>query len=508
MSARLVVQAGNATPPILELIEGEVALLGRSRDSRVFIQDKHASRHHARIFHENGGWRITDEGTVNGTRVDGRRVQSTALSDGQVITIGAARLLFRVGPEQANTAIAPSQPAYFDHSKSTLFESDELTALLRFTTAPIEGLSPEALVGRALDMIVRHMGAGAAGLLALPGGPPRASLVRPARAALDARLIEQLSQAVLRRGQRVWLEGEGCLARLSGQAEGAVDAVCVPLHSTSGGNPALEPYLGAVHAHSAEKPFSERQVRFCDLLCAALTNALQALQTRRVLEAELSRLRGHTGEDELIGPSAALVEIREEVGRLAALTVPVLIVGERGTGKELVALSTHRQSSRHRGPFVVARRGQASREGLSAGLLHAAGGTLFVEEARELSSDHQRQLLQVVAGGEEVRLMVATSSAPDKGPDGVLLGHMAARIDVPPLRQRPEDVLALARYFIERLGWAEGNTPELAEDAQRRLLAYTWPGNVRQLRAVLESAVAHAAGRATLAAADLALPGG
>jgi hypothetical protein len=502
MSARLVVQAGNATPAVLELCEGEVALLGRSRDSRVFIQDKHASRHHARVFHENGGWHIADEGTINGTRVDGRRVQSSALADGQVITIGAARLLFRVGPEQA-TVVGPSPGGLtgpLDLSKSTLFESDELIALLRFTSSSLENVTPEGLIGRALEMMVVHMGASVAGLLGLPGGPPRAAQVRPARATLCPRLSELLAQVVLRRGQRVWLEGEGGAGQ---RPEGAVDAVCVPLRCGAG----PDAYLGAVHAYNADRPFTERQVRFCDLLCAALANALEALQVRRVLEAENERLRALAGEEELIGPGPALAAVREQIARLATSTAPVLIVGEKGVGKEVVALTLHQLSPRHAGPFVVARRGTLFETTLPDCLLRADSGTLLVEAACELPVGLQQKLLQAGEGGQgsgrlDVRLIASTAR-----PAGLEapLGLLASRIEVPPLRERPEDALALARHFLDRLGEEYGRRVELSNAARERLLGCSWPGNVRQLRAVLEAAVARATDRPTLEADDLAL---
>src|SRR5262249_38418579 len=142
---------------------------------------------------------------------------------------------------------------------------------------------------------------------------------------------ELLAQVALRRGQRVWLEGDGTLARPGNSPDGAVDAVCVPLRS----GPGAEAYFGAVHACSDEAPFTERHVRFCDLLCAALANSLEMLQVRRFLEAENDRLRSQIGEDELLGPSQDIATVRDQIARLAASTAPLLIVGEKGVGKEL-----------------------------------------------------------------------------------------------------------------------------------------------------------------------------
>src|SRR5262249_44335091 len=125
------------------------------------------------------------------------------------------------------------------------------------------------------------------------------------------------------------------------------DAICIPLQA--GGTP-----VGALHVYKESRFFSEREFRFCEIIARHLASSLHILRGRRSLEAENTRLRRHVaGADELVGSSPALQQLRDRVARLAARPLPLLIVGESGVGKELVALAVHRSSPWKEGPLVT-----------------------------------------------------------------------------------------------------------------------------------------------------------
>jgi two-component system, NtrC family, response regulator AtoC len=246
----------------------------------------------------------------------------------------------------------------------------------------------------------------------------------------------------------------------------------------------------------------------------------------RALRRELTRLRGQLhGEPELLlGDSPPMAELRSRIARIASSSAPVLILGETGTGKELVARSLHERSARARGPFV-AENCSVFAEGVLASELfgHEAGafsgaaarhkgvfeqahrGTLLLDEVGELSPRVQSALLRVLqegsfrrVGGEarvsvDVRVLAAThEDLPRLVREGRFREDLyfrlrGATIDVPPLRARLGDIELLVDSFLDEVA-RRRDTPRLrvTSAAMRSLLAYPWPGNVRELRAEVE----------------------
>jgi Nif-specific regulatory protein len=244
------------------------------------------------------------------------------------------------------------------------------------------------------------------------------------------------------------------------------------------------------------------------------------------LEAENSRLRGVAPvADELIGDSSPVTLLRQQISRAAPQPFTVLIHGESGSGKELVAQALHSHSIRGHGPLVVVncaaiaptlleaelfgyRKGAfsgADRDHL--GLFEQADeGTLFLDEVGELSLECQAKLLRVIEGKPfrpvggtrdvkvDVRVIAATHRDLEEEVRGgrfrqdLLFRLKVITIRVPPLREHAEDIPELASFFLERLSVQCRRAFKLTTSAMRELQAFHWPGNVRQLRAVLESA--------------------
>ena len=253
--------------------------------------------------------------------------------------------------------------------------------------------------------------------------------------------------------------------------------------------------------------------------------ALCVAASRALASASLARTTEDRSAHEIIGVCRATLRVRHLVSLAARSDMNVLITGETGTGKELVARAIHRLSSLARGPFVAHnsavtpadlfesqffghRRGSfTSAEKDQPGLLEEAdGGILFLDELECLSLAHQAKLLRVLDSGEvrpvgsrdsrivSVRFLSATNSEPEAMlKDGSLRGDLYYRlrgleIRLPPLRERRPDILPLAGHFLD------AGEASLSPEALAALEEYPWPGNVRQLRNTLRAARALSGG--------------
>ncbi|MEM7439377.1 MAG: sigma-54 dependent transcriptional regulator [Pseudomonadota bacterium] len=254
-----------------------------------------------------------------------------------------------------------------------------------------------------------------------------------------------------------------------------------------------------------EKPFDPKR-----LVLAATHAAEQHRLTLRnaALQARLAELSGL--DRVLKGRTAALAELRADVAALAGVNVPVTLVGETGTGKELVARALH-DLDRPDGPFVpvdcatVADGGFATMLFGAAGYLAAAeGGTLFLDELEALPQEEQAKLLRVLETGSytpvgsiETRPVTARIMAALKSPPGAgeLRDDLAFRLDravllLPPLRERSEDVVYLFTDFLRDLSAIyEIAAPDVTTADVATLMAHDWPGNIRELRHVAERRV-------------------
>ncbi len=271
-------------------------------------------------------------------------------------------------------------------------------------------------------------------------------------------------------------------------------------------------------------------------------NVLRRLVQTALKLSEEKRSTGDASQSRLIGDSAAMNELRGTIAKVARSQAPVYIAGESGVGKELVARLIHELGPRAASPFVPVNCGAIPSELMESeffghkkgsftgahadkeGLFQAAhGGTLFLDEVAELPVHMQVKLLRVIqekavrpigARAEvpvDVRILSATHKNLAKLVDlGAFRQDLFYRINVielrvPPLRERRDDIPKLAGRVLERLGREAGTTPaRLTPDALKSLLAYDFPGNVRELENVLERAVALCE-NGTISAEDLRL---
>jgi transcriptional regulator with GAF, ATPase, and Fis domain len=262
----------------------------------------------------------------------------------------------------------------------------------------------------------------------------------------------------------------------------------------------------------------------------AARRAEEAIARAARLEARLKMLTeeldARTGLRRVVGESATWRQVLLQATRVAAAQTTVLLLGESGTGKEVVARFVHRASERGHRPFIALNCAALPEHLLEAELFgyergaftgaaqskpgqleQAAGGTLFLDEVGEMSLPAQAKFLRVLQerefqrlGGTRVlkadaRIIAATNRDLEKAmSQNAFREDLFYRLNVfairlPPLRERPEDILPLSEAFLAEIGRGLGRPPSgIARDARDKLLSYRWPGNVRELRNVLERA--------------------
>jgi NtrC-family two-component system response regulator AlgB len=269
------------------------------------------------------------------------------------------------------------------------------------------------------------------------------------------------------------------------------------------------------------KPFSAQQIR----QTAARALEIQSLkQENRALKSRLERL---TGMERFLAPSSQTSALLEVAAKVASTDATVLLTGESGTGKSLLARHIHQLSPRRSGPFVSVACTTLSEHLLESelfghvrgsftgaikdkpGRLEAAeGGTVFLDEIGDLSLALQAKLLRFLqektferVGGSETLLIDARIIAATNQDLEQLVKEKRLREDLyyrlnvielrlPPLRDRPAEIPALAAAFIDAAAATHGKKAlEMTPEASAALLAYSWPGNIRELRNVIERAV-------------------
>jgi Nif-specific regulatory protein len=560
---------------VVPLYPGQTCTIGRGPTNSIVLHDERSSRFHAEVMADAGGWVVRDVGSRNGTIVRGEPIDGhRALVPGDTIRIGGAQLVFGEGEPPSDVSELSDEATETCEVTSDMQKWSDAITLRRDKTRLLDDIGESAgsvpRVGKAAASLCRLAfalarasdvaevarlaleaaieGAGAVhGVVLLPPSAPAAewrhpkavaSLVPaaaappgwPAEGGLPAGAVATVlatNEAILV-GRAPRRPAAGAVG--GGRVDDSASAISAPVRV--GGRP-----VGVLHVELAvgSRQATPDDLEFVMAVCDALGIAVENLSTRERLSVRLAstadeneRLRQRLREESrMVGGSPALSNIASQIARVASTKATVLVRGESGSGKELVARAIHDASDRRSAAFIClncaaltetlleselfghekgAFTGATERK---AGKFEAAHrGTLFLDEIGEMSQTIQAKFLRVleghsferVGGSQRVQVDVRVVAATNRNLEDAVAANEFRRdlyfrlkvveIIVPPLRRRREDIEPLARHFLARFAAETGRAVhDFTPAALESLLAYQWPGNIRELRNCIERAV-------------------
>ncbi len=540
MPAILVVTRGKQKSERFPLDPTKQNKLGRGTDCEVQINDPLWSRVHAVVSFHEGQWQLKDAGSRNGTFVNAAKVDEAVLITGSRIRIGNIELeLIDQSSSDAATSEAPviSQTLVHDIPMSDDYSSvsavkalsdskraQDLLDLYQMTFRLLSIDEPTEVADIGLSVLKARTKATVVGILWSDSeGHLRPHQIIPPSGEGHMRLAKKLTELVCTRSHAIWIKNEKSLG--NGPLKAFADAVCVPLLSNG-------KTIGAIHVYRENEEFSEYDFDFIVSASNVISAALNRAQLQKAVQASRDHLVEKSADfDELIGESRPMQELKQRITRVASASGCVLIRGESGSGKELVARAIHRASPRaHRTMLSVNCAAIPSelmesqlfghRKGAFTGadkdhigwFQQADTGTLFLDEIGELTLDGQAKLLRILEGHpflpvgatKEIRVDVRVIAATNRDlkefvrekrfREDLFYRLSVFEMWIPPVRDRAEDIGLLIDHFFDHFRRMHGRTNlTMSDTARRRLLSYQWPGNVRQLRNVIDSAVVLAA---------------
>ncbi|MGI9516752.1 MAG: sigma 54-interacting transcriptional regulator [Pirellulaceae bacterium] len=541
MPAYLLMNAGLRAGSRYRLDEAEHNLLGRDWDCGVVLNDPQCSRVHAAIFIDEGAWWIRDNGSSNGTYVNGQRIDQAQLIEGTEIRLGSSAFTFATDGDskvQGDTVAeeATGQTLILDErfdSRETgqytlefLHEHKSGADFFFLFQLSVKLLSvdrPDEVVELCVSRLAERTRANVAGFMWVTDhGQLQPKVVFPQDESGKLELNENLTQRVVKNKHVIRIEH----GTSQHGGKGFADSICIPLIQD-------DETIGALHLYRQKSTFNDGQLKLASSVANIMIRSLKRANRQATMEADHQRLVSASADtDELIGESEPMQTLKSKIGRIARASGCVLVRGESGSGKELVARALHKSSNRADRPMLSVNCAAIPRDLMESQLFgHKKGaftsaesdhagwfqqadlGTLFLDEVGELTLEGQAKLLRIledhpflpVGGTEEitvdVRVICATNRdlrefvAEKRFREDLFYRLSVFELMIPPLRDRSSDVEMLIRHFLDHFKHRHGRPDlQLSDEAQSRMLSFQWPGNVRQLRNVIDSAVVMAEG--------------
>ena len=542
MYAYLTILTGNRSGTNFPLDPSRETLMGRGTDCHISVPDPMCSRVHAILSCEDGRWTVRDDSSRNGTQVNGQKVEQATLDDGHVLCIGTCEFELHLSDEPATAdtdkleltqTIVHDMPIAVQQTNQEVLAAlptpeqvQELLLLYQLSIHLLGCENPEEVTSISLDLLRERTKAAVVGFLWVDDQQQLVpKIVMPADQAEHVVLSKSLTELVLTQGHAVWVANQTSGAKPSESCTFA-DAVCAPLvHKGTDGERRT---LGAIHVYLHDGRFRQSDFDFIIAVANLAVIALVRARSETSLRSDFQRLLNSSpGYDELIGESRVMHELKSKIDRVSTASGSVLLRGESGTGKELVARAVHRRSPRADRPMISVNCAAIPKDLMESQLFgHQAGaftgadsdhvgffqqadlGTLFLDEVGEMPLEGQAKLLRILEGHPflpvgatkeievDVRVIAATNQdlqtyvKEKKFREDLYYRLSVFELLLPPLRDREDDVGRLVDFFLEHYRKERGR-PELGLNAaaRKQLLAYQWPGNVRQLRNVIDSAV-------------------
>ncbi len=575
-SAFLVARRDEGFGDVYPLEAGARYSVGRAPTNRIVLRDDLCSREHAEIFHLDSEWYIRDLGSLNGTLLNGEPIRSErVLRPLDELRLGRTRLVFVEEMSQlpdlpkgtAPTASKSdgleirqrlSQTRYQQTAQTieaTLGENREtnnripaqqaIGVLYRLALDMASASDTTELCTLAVDAVFRATPAEVVAILKFKEPREFELLVNRSRTTGPAtyhKVSHYVSNEVLSTKQAVLAENVAANATLKNRDSIAelrvASLICAPIL-------AGDQLLGLLHVYrtTGHTPLNSEDLEFTLAVARQLGTVWHRLTRQSVLWAENRSLKDQLRiESEIVGRSEALRRVESQLLRAAETRATVLIRGESGSGKELIARAIHMHSPRRDGPFICLNCAALTETLLESELFgHEKGaftgaterligkfeaadkGTIFLDEIGEMALGTQAKLLRVLEGHPfervggnvpirvDVRVVAATNRPLEEAVRAgtfrkdLFYRLQVVQLDVPPLRERLEDVPLLAEHFLKRFVRETGRKIKgFTAAALQKISNYHWPGNVRELRNLIERAVALCHGP-MIDAADLVL---
>jgi transcriptional regulator with GAF, ATPase, and Fis domain len=516
-------------------INTDVAVVGRGQDCDIRIDDPLASRHHCRLEIRDNAIYVVDLDSRNGSWVRGERIQRHLLGSDEVLRIGSTTLQLHGSLDQRLDAIESTQAQQVSREQQAL---NTLMATVR--SMQLEDRVPQLAV-MIVDAAISLCRAERGFLFILDKEKIDFSLARNFAREVVASPEEKFSQTIIARAVEsedpVAVEDAAADSKFAGVQSisdlglRSVVAVALRYKETVIGVLAIDHRLTQGAFGASEIDMLKSLAALSALNFANLSQKKQLLKLRRrnlhlqktsslktETEHVFSEISSHFPN--IVGNSSVMNKLFSEMEKVVVSDVPVVIEGDSGTGKELVAHALHFQSDNSEAPFVVENCGALSESLLESELfghvkgaftgatsdragrfLQADGGTIFLDEVAEMSEAMQAKLLRVLQEGEvrpvgsdevlkvKVRVIAAThQNLYKKVQQGSFREDLYYRLNVvnlhvPSLRERKGDIPLLFDFLAQQVADESGRDPRtISEDALVALQAYSWPGNVRELR--------------------------
>ena len=514
-------------------------------ECHVVLTDPLSSRVHATIQFSEDAWWVRDAESRNGTFVNGQKIDEAQLVSGSTLKLGASEFTFHQSAEAPaeendlhltqtivrNQRMDPSETGNFALAAlSDDSNAQDFLVLHQLCIKLLRCTNPDEVVEISLDLLHGRTRASVVGFLwVADDGTLKPKLVIPEDQASKITLSASLTRSVCQKREAVWVANQTADATQH-SLRCYSDALCVPLISGSD-------TLGAIHIYTEQGKFHQSDfdvsVSLANIMCVALVRARQ--QAR--LEVEHQRLVEKSASfSELIGKSEPMLDLKSKISRIGRASGCVLVRGESGAGKELVARALHQASPRADRPMLSVNCAAIPHDLMESQLFghkkgaftgaeadhtgwfeQADSGTLFLDEVGEMTLAGQAKLLRILEGHPflpvggtkeitvDVRVIAATNRdlrefvAEKRFREDLYYRLSVFELFIPPLRERGSDIDRLVEFFLDHFRSQHGRTDlRLAAEARDKLLSYQWPGNVRQLRNVIDSAVVMAEGNEIL----------
>ncbi|MFO0750416.1 MAG: sigma 54-interacting transcriptional regulator, partial [Myxococcota bacterium] len=486
----------------------------------------HAEPHHAHLVYDKQTFTLTATDADASFVVAGKAKKTHKLADGDVLMLGQHLLRF----------------VFLDHElkpKKELpgraLDNQRFTALHRFAQKLMSTYDLDALLATLLDELIALTGADKAFLLLALDGRAKVHVARNVSDEPLTRGDEAVSDSIVSKvlDSGMPLVVADALSHETFKSSKSVmrlklsSVMCVPLKIRG-------ITLGAIYLgnDNAINHFADDLLETVMVFAAEAGLVLENALVRKDLEVKVDSLSADLKDrrfGEIIGAADAMRDIYKKIARIATTDISVLIEGETGTGKELVARAVHQKSNRANGPFIVINCGAIPENLLESELFghvrgaftgavatvqgrfqQAHGGTLFLDEIGEMPLSLQVKILRAIqervvtkvgdtkSETVDIRVLAATNKRLiDEVKSGGFREDLYYRLNVvtlllPPLRERGDDIVLIARFFLARYApeiLGAGTEVSLSREAMRAMKRWRWPGNIRELENRIKKAI-------------------